>query len=770
MVRIHGALGIELPQESMTLFRNSFTQPTMLESVIATSDLIRIDYQAYQTAVSIRARGFNKFTLTLLQACMIGDLVAAESLILQRRDIHAYGASGETALHWLALIPCEHSQKLAALLLDAGLGPGRATTRQTDISGCPNFLRTIPAGTTPMHWALETDNEPVLRTLLECFERTGTLFYMASLLCTVAQCQSSNCLLYLCTILHQVGKSADIFDSRGFSALYFAISLDPVEQVLRYVPGGPTRHQSSNPYKERHLAVIESLLGSSSAMSVSPYGFFNVIHLAAALDTPDVLDLLEKHESRNEPEPHIRPTGQTLSSVDEETGSRDAEFSLLAHSSPRKTSSLTKLLNEHDDMGMTALNVTIARGILGNFKWLLDHGANPNLVNCNYAGHAIHICATLPGRKSISFAKELLRRDRRCLNLQTAWGFTPLHHAALYGHTALADHLITMGADLNAHNGGRATVFGNVTPLGAAIASRSFPMVKFLCEKLKERNHPWHAHAWYGARKDALQYLLRPGVYFYLVHASDGSITPWDQGCYDHPFSKVSKQILDYLLEEWPKSHVSMGQRTKSLLRIPFTIGTFQMDPIHWAVRMTNIYAIERLIESNHYKGDFRDLLAVAYRQLLVGSTHVARNEEIESMITDLQSKQNDYYKVCLQHHDPSKHGNPLSRLFRTYLQKYLIMEQQQYRKALDWMSENRLSSRPAMLEHRGADQWVPGYRARFALIWALLVPMAVGLIVTWCDPTAQFTVSNIVAMVFMIVLVSSGQTSQISLLSLTNS
>ena len=67
------------------------------------------------------------------------------------------------------------------------------------------------------------------------------------------------------------------------------------------------------------------------------------------------------------------------------------------------------------------------------------------------------------------------------------------------------------------------------------------------------------------------------------------------------------------------------------------------MDPIYWAVRMANMYAIKKL--DKQYKGDYRDLLTVAYRQMLARSTHVVRGEEIASIVKELRVKQLDYHE-----------------------------------------------------------------------------------------------------------------------------
>ena len=757
MPRFYGALGVELPQESMNPFPSSSQRLAVSDSVTVTSDMLCLDHQASQTGAKVRSSSSDE--PKLLQACRVGDLVAAEKLILQKREILVDGGSGESALHWLALLPSEHSQRLVAHLLEhePELRHERATTRPVDVSEYPHFLRTIPAGTTALHWALESDNQPVFRKLLERLEHSYLLFNKVSLLCTAARCQSSECLVYFCQQLSLKEENVDGFDSLGYSALYYAICSDAIEQILRFVPShGPTRHeQRYKTHKERHLIIVQSLLDNSSTMSVSVNGSFNIVHLAAALDTPDMLELVKQHRSLKQPE--IQQEGmssQALRSKRAEKGSPDEESGLLSNPDQREAPSLTDLVNEYDYMDMAPINAAIAHGGLENFKWLLQHGAKPHHVNARFTGHAIHLCSRHD--EPIAFAEELLDMDPRCLNLQSVMGYTPLHHAAFYGHTALAEFLVNRGADLNAHSGGRATKKGNVTPLGAAISSRSLPMVEFICKKLKEQHLPLDAHVWRGVRKDALQYLLRPGMRFEASgHAYDGQSSPWDQGCYDHPFSKASKQILDHLLKKWPGP-----QRVRYWQGFAFTFVNFQMDPIHWAVRMANYDVIDELTKEEpykgeHYKGDYRDLLAVAYRQLQIGSTHVARVEDILSMIEKLRAKQIDHYKKWLERHDPQESQNLLSRYYVTYLRKYVIMEQQQYQKALAWMSKHRLSSRPAMLEYRGAEQWLPDYRARFASIWLLLIPIIVSLIVAGLDHTAHYVVSNGIARVSMIILVS---------------
>ena len=277
--RFHGALGVELPQDSMNPYLSSSQRPAVLDSVTPTSDMLCLDHQAYQTVAKVRASSFDG--LTLLQACRVRDLVAAEKLILQTREILAYGVSGESALHWLALLPSEHSQRVVAHLLEhePELRHERATTSPVEISEYPHFLRTIPAGTTALHWALESDNEPVFRKLLECLGHIYLLFNKVSLLCTAARCQSSECLVYLCQQLRQKGEQVDGFDSLGYSTLYYAICSDTIEQILRFVPShGPARHeQQYKNHKERHLFVIQLLLENRSAVSFSANGSFNIV-------------------------------------------------------------------------------------------------------------------------------------------------------------------------------------------------------------------------------------------------------------------------------------------------------------------------------------------------------------------------------------------------------------------------------------------------------------------------------------------------------------
>ena len=739
-----------MSDEANTLFLQSIKRMSVIASPIAASDWLYHDPVHCQD--SLRLWIVDTSDLTLLQACRMRDFVAAERALTHGVDTLERGDFGETALHWLALLPCEQSLEIVCTLLEAGMPPDRATSHQAVVSEVPHFLATLPVGTTAMQWALESDNEPILSALMEKSEQQELHLDVTALLCTAARCQSDKCLVYICRTLGQAKKNVDVFDSRGFSPLYYAILSDPVEQILRFnfAKEFGWRQGMSDPYKKRNLAVINSLLSVSSLMSVHPERRFNIVHLASTLDTPDVLGLIGEHMTPPVTEITHSPDRQATYSEERLRESPSGTISLHDYPKQAKDLSLVKLINEYDIFGSPPIKSTIARGNLANFKWLLAHGAETESVNSLSFEHAIHICAWYPGEVAIEFAEELLSRDWSCLDLPNAYGYTALHHAAFNGHKSLAEYLISRGANINAHSSGSSSIFGNATPLGAAIAARSLPLVEYLCQKLAEQHCPQYARVWLCQTQDPLEYLLRPGIFFGANDRSfDGAIDPMDFGCYDHPFSKASEQIFEYLLRK-PKPLVAFQHKFKSWLRYPFTNSTNYSEPIFWAVRMSNVYAVERLIQNGDYKGDFRELLEAAYNQMQIGREHLASDEARLLMIETLRDKQAAYFEYRCEQYKPS--NNALPRFFMTYLRRYDKMEQKQYRRALQWISSNRLTIRPFMLDY---PMFRHCYRAEFALIWVLLIIIITSIIICMQDPKCLYSVPNGIALGAAIFLVS---------------
>ena len=94
--------------------------------------------------------------------------------------------------------------------------------------------------------------------------------------------------------------------------------------------------------------------------------------------------------------------------------------------------------------GGTPLHVTADRGYLGIVKFLLRHGADPNIQN-NYGWTPLHFVASY-GYPEVA---ELLLKHGANPNVQDNDGDTPLHKAAVSGYLEVVELLLERGADPN---------------------------------------------------------------------------------------------------------------------------------------------------------------------------------------------------------------------------------------------------------------------------------------------------------------------------------
>ncbi len=90
--------------------------------------------------------------------------------------------------------------------------------------------------------------------------------------------------------------------------------------------------------------------------------------------------------------------------------------------------------------------------------------------------------ACAAGRTAAVLAE--IHRDPSLLNAHSTDGWTPLHLAAFFGHSDLANALIDRGADINAPS----TNAMKNTPLHAAAAGANTPLVKLLLERGADPN------------------------------------------------------------------------------------------------------------------------------------------------------------------------------------------------------------------------------------------------------------------------------------------
>jgi ankyrin repeat protein len=106
-----------------------------------------------------------------------------------------------------------------------------------------------------------------------------------------------------------------------------------------------------------------------------------------------------------------------------------------------------------DKFGRTALARAASRGALRTVEKLVNNGANihtRDLHSSTLLHHAAHC-----GR--VKVALFLLDKDRTLINATDSYGNTPLHKAALFGHTNAVRLLLEKGANIDSQNKGQET-------------------------------------------------------------------------------------------------------------------------------------------------------------------------------------------------------------------------------------------------------------------------------------------------------------------------
>jgi len=121
--------------------------------------------------------------------------------------------------------------------------------------------------------------------------------------------------------------------------------------------------------------------------------------------------------------------------------------------------------------GGTPLHVAADRGYLRIVKFLLEHGANPNMKN-NYGNTPLHFAATY-GHPEVA---ELLLEHGANPNMKNNYGNTPLYFAAMYGYPEVVKLLLEHGANPNIQNN-----YGD-TPLHYAVDGCFVDVVRVLLE------------------------------------------------------------------------------------------------------------------------------------------------------------------------------------------------------------------------------------------------------------------------------------------------
>ncbi|XP_059470956.1 ankyrin-3-like isoform X1 [Neocloeon triangulifer] len=141
-------------------------------------------------------------------------------------------------------------------------------------------------------------------------------------------------------------------------------------------------------------------------------------------------------------------------------------------------------VNARDDDNCTALIIASQLSSEDMCRFLVESGADLNAVN-KYENDSLHL-ACFGGK--LENAKYLLGLNSFNVEKKGQYGRTALHYAAEKGHIAVAEFLLSQGADINARDE------NNVTPLTLADKFSREEMCQFLLKN--------------GARKTANNYLI----------------------------------------------------------------------------------------------------------------------------------------------------------------------------------------------------------------------------------------------------------------------
>lgn len=649
-----------------------------------------------------------------------------------------HGPSGDTNLHWAALLDAKDGTSTITGLLQSGASVSAKTTFECPISKDRTVIDTMPPHTTPMEWAIMADNVHALRTLKEwtdsrCNNDQSNLVYgvtpVMSHISYAAQYQSIECLRYLLKADKDHLRS---FDARGFSSIYYAIRPNIFDRILRYRPN--TKGQNINPdvapFVTRQIEVVKLLLHSGSGIVLHKKDLFNCLHMTSAVGELEMLRYLLQLQS--------------------------AEH----------------MVNTVSVFGWTPLKDALMRGDPSLVDLLLVSGADPKFLWPGYEYHALHVCCQVQGPQSVEIAEKLLREDPSALMLQDHNASTPLHEASRYGHLRLIKLFLDRGAKLQAVNKEQ------LTPLGLAIRYRFVLAVSLLSSACRKQQLPLMAAKsnWFipfpggliplgvvplgGRFVSALDFLLSPGRNSpspdFKYDYDPLQVRKLHIGSYDVPFSDSSKKILKILVTAY-EHRTRLG--TNFLLNI--THAAYRCDTgLHWAARMSNPKIIELMLADKNSlselsSAELRDLIEVAFTQRLIGKSHISSEEDRKRSIETLQELQIEKHASEAEKRTPKTRFLLLTPIWRTYY-LYGQLEQKQYERANTWLLEYRPSVEPRFLEFR------PWYYARYSVyailfvtLWLILTPLLVFFAVIASDPASEISTGNITYAVIMVLLVS---------------
>lgn len=495
-----------------------------IDHLLSPSDSLHMNYpeQLRQDLRGILSRPNAKGETPILVACRAADYRLVEYLLVHADDVSEPGPCGDTPPHWL--VKFRNPEEACALArgfaqrevdlrchtsADCALSGYEQVTNATRHE---HLVNSIPGFTTPLLWAIEHDHLPLVQQFFQLDPGvldTGPRYNNP--LAWAAHHQSLQCLEWLCTIRANRSRLNNP-DHLGNYPLYYALRPDDVRRLLRCdlrlhrTNCALTRKISSmnepaavlpslREIKER--SIVSTLLAGNADLKVSANNAFTALHQAAARTDTCLLSCLLDI---------VAPQKDPLLSAEAE--------------------------------GFTPCAVAILHGHFECFNLLLNNsGVDLSRGNIITKSHCLHVVALTQSSDPTKFAKAILNVDRQCMVARDKYGDLPLHSAVRSNRADLTGLYLKRAADV------RWAGWKGLTPLGAAVESRSIDTVQLLAKEHRERGVPLFARR--VPYMSAVEYLLSPAR-----TSGAGPRTRNEYGCFELPFEQLHR-LLDCLLLQY---------------------------------------------------------------------------------------------------------------------------------------------------------------------------------------------------------------------------
>ena len=326
-------------------------------------------------------------------AAKSGDLARIQKELDKGTDVNAKDNSGDTPLLRALLFGHE---EVAALLIAAG----------ADVNAKTN------SGRTPLHDAASWGHEEIVELLIA--EGADVNAKADSIEFTPLHIAAREGHKEVAELLIDNGADVNAKDDHGHTPLHFAAS---------------ARDSDSASLNLDKLEIAELLIAEGADVNAQRGDDKTPLDLAIANKQTETVNLLRKHGGKTREELF---SGMTLLHIAVKEGKTETIELLIAKGAD---------VNAMDRDVKTPLDWAEGTNNKGIAELLREHGGK--------TGAELNVLLAAAKNGDIEAVKQHLA-DGADVNAKTADGTTPLHNAAVYGHTEVAELLISNGADMNA--------------------------------------------------------------------------------------------------------------------------------------------------------------------------------------------------------------------------------------------------------------------------------------------------------------------------------